>query len=86
MDQSTIASRLWSISLTVTVVLSVSGCASLGPSTVNRDRFDYVSAISESWKQQTLLNIVKIRYGDAPVFLDIGNVISGYEIEGTLSA
>jgi len=36
-----------------TAVISVSlmvmaGCASLGPPTVVRDRFDYVSAISES--------------------------------------
>lgn len=72
----------------VAALLSVglSACSSIGPSTVARDRFDYVSAISDSWKQQMLLNIVKMRYGDNPVFMDIGQVISGYELEGTLSA
>ena len=73
----------------MSVILSLSivtGCGSLGPTTVGRDRFDYVSAISESLKQQILLNIVKIRYADVPVFLDVGQVISGYELEGTLSA
>ncbi len=75
--------------LIVTVILFasiVSGCGSIGPGTVGRDRFDYVSAISDSWKQQLLLNIIKMRYADNPVFMDVGQVISGYELEGTLSA
>jgi hypothetical protein len=67
-------------------LLVASGCASVGPTSVNRDRFDYITAISESWKKQTLLNIVKFRYADAPVFLEVGQVISGYEVEGTISA
>ena len=36
--------------------LLVSGCASIGPAKVTRDRFNYVASISESWKQQMLLN------------------------------
>ena len=63
-----------------------SGCGSIGPKAVNRDRFDYITAISESWKQQTLLNIVKLRYMDVPVFMEVGQVISGYELESTVSA
>ncbi len=72
----------------VAALLSVglSACGGIGPSTVARDRFDYVSAISDSWKQQLLLNIVKMRYADNPVFMDVGQVISGYELEGTFSA
>ena len=64
----------------------MSGCGSMGPNSVSRDRFDYITAISESWKKQMLLNIVKLRYADVPVFMDIGQVISGYELEGTLTA
>ena len=66
------------------LVLTLSGCSSIGPGTVARDRFDYISAISESWKAQMLLNLVKLRYGDAPVFLDVASVINQYAIEGTI--
>jgi len=41
----------------------ISACTNIGPNTVPRDRFDYNTAISNSWKEQTLLNIAKLRYG-----------------------
>ena len=69
--------------LMVVLLLALSGCASIGPGTITRDRFDYISAISESWKSQMLLNLVKLRYGDAPVFLDVGSVINQYGIESS---
>jgi hypothetical protein len=60
----------------------VAGCtAGIGPQTVARDRFDYVSAISDSWKRQTLLNLLKTRYVDAPVFMDVASVINQYALE-----
>lgn len=66
-------------------VLLLAGCASLGPPTVTRDRFDYVTTISESWKRQTLLNLLKVRYADAPVFMDVSSVISSYSLESEIS-
>jgi hypothetical protein len=69
---------------TVFVLLLFTGCASIGPGTVTRDRFDYVTAISDSWKSQMLFNLVKLRYGDAPVFLDVASVINQYLVEGSV--
>ena len=66
-------------------MLLLSGCAGIGPLTVSRDRFDYTAAISDSWKRQMLFNMVKIRYGDAPVFLDVSSVISQYQIAGQIN-
>ena len=59
----------------------LAGCASVGPTTVSRDRFEYVQAISDSWKSQMLLNLVKVRYADVPVFLDVTSVINAYSFE-----
>jgi len=62
------------------------GCKNIGPGTVPRDRFEYSSSISESWKRQTLLNIVKLRYLDPPIFVDVGQIVAGYSLETGLSA
>ncbi len=72
--------RSCAISLILTY-LFLTGCASLGPATVSRDRFDYASSITESWKRQTLLNIVKIRYIEPLFFVDVGQIVSGYTLE-----
>ena len=65
--------------------LLLAACASVGPPTIERDRFDYVTTISDSWKRQTLLNLLKVRYADAPVFMDVSSVISSYSLEGEIS-
>ncbi len=67
-------------------VLACAACGSFGPVTVQRDRLEYISAIGESWKEQTLLNVVRLRYGDAPSFMEVSSVISGYTLQGQITA
>ena len=73
-------------------MLFLTACTHLGPKTIPVDRFDYGTAIADSWKQQLLLNIVKLRYLDLPVFVDVSSIVSGYSLQtgvnvgGTLSS
>ncbi|MCE5241823.1 MAG: hypothetical protein LLF99_01390 [Desulfobacteraceae bacterium] len=70
--------------LTVLLAL-VASCTAFGPHTVRRDRFDYTTAISDSWKAQMLFNIVKLRYGDTPIFLEVASVINQYSVESQVN-
>ena len=52
------------------------GCASIGPGRMLQDRADYNSSLTESWKRQILLNIVKVRYVEPLFFMDFGDTVS----------
>jgi hypothetical protein len=65
--------------------LLLTGCASMGPPTIARDRFDYDKAVTTSWKRMMLLNLVKLRYGDTPMFLDVASIINSYSLEAQIS-
>ena len=59
-------------------VLVLSACAALGPSRLSGDHFDYGAAIAISTNEQMLLNLVRLRYNETPVFLDVNTVIAQY--------
>jgi hypothetical protein len=69
--------------LPVFVLLSVGllGCAGIGPTRLGSDQLQYARAISEAQNRQILLNIVRIRYGYAPTFLLVNQLISSYTLE-----
>jgi hypothetical protein len=68
------------------LALAASGCGTIGPATISHDRVDYASSIGNSWKEQTLLNIVKLRYSDMPIFLEVGQIVAGYQLQSTIGS
>lgn len=64
---------------------TLSGCVGFAPRRLYEDQIGYTRSLGDSGKAQTLLNIVRLRYGDSPVFLNATQVISGYSLSQNLS-
>jgi hypothetical protein len=79
-------SKLMAVTVLLSLVLANVGCQHIGPPTVTRDRLAYNEAIASSWKQQILLDIVRLHYADMADFVDIGTVQQGHTLMGTTSA
>ncbi len=75
---------LWPVAL-LSMLALLSACATIGAGSVNRDRLDYAEALASSWKEQMLMNIVKLRYGDTPMFLEVSSVISSYQLQSQVT-
>ncbi|KAA9133519.1 hypothetical protein F3N42_04000 [Marinihelvus fidelis] len=75
----------WWLAVLTSAVVTLSGCGSLGPKTVQQDQVDYGFSVAQSWKNQMLANLVKLRYVDMPVFVDVGQIVNGYSLETTVN-
>jgi hypothetical protein len=67
-------------------LLALAGCTSVSPTRVTSDRLHYGQVVAESWKRQTLMNVVRLRYADAPMFLDVASIINSYTVGGNATA
>jgi hypothetical protein len=69
------------------VALLASGCATgLGPGAVRSERPDYNRQIVRSADGEMLLNLVRLRYNDSPLFLELGGVVAQYSYDAAFNA
>jgi hypothetical protein len=68
------------------IVLASAGCALVPPRKIPIDRGNYLDAVSTSWKEQLLTNLVKLRYGDALTTLEMTSINTTYALDSQLSA
>lgn len=60
------------------LIFLIAGCAAVGPRHIPQDRFEYNQALAESSRHQMLLNLVRIRYLEEPVFLSVSSILTQY--------
>ncbi|WP_340112118.1 hypothetical protein [Maribellus mangrovi] len=56
----------------------LSSCASMGPKTIPVDGFNYNQRISTQEREQLLFNIVRLRYAETPMFINVSSIINQY--------
>jgi cytochrome c len=69
------------------VALASAGCSYLmPPQKIPMDRENYLEAVSTSWKEQLLTNLVRQRYGDTLTSLEMTSVTTSYQLDAGLNA
>jgi len=68
--------------LTAGLTLLACGC-SLGPQALKVSHGQYNEAIRMTRDEQLLLNLVRLRYRDAPTFLEVSSITSQFVIDQT---
>jgi hypothetical protein len=59
----------------LTIVLACTGCNSVGPRGIRNVHPQYNSALSDVLDQQLLNNLVRLKYRENPLFLEINNIM-----------
>ena len=66
----------------VLLVASAGASGCIGPSAVRYTRLRYNDVVRATNDEQLLINIVRLRYGDSPIFIDLPNITSQFEMSG----
>ncbi|HEC15297.1 MAG TPA: hypothetical protein ENI99_01785 [Sedimenticola sp.] len=67
-------------------VALLGGCAKLGPAMMKAGRGAYNITIQATNDEQLLLNLVRLRYRDTPMFLEVSSVNTRFTLNSSLSA
>lgn len=74
------------VAMLLSVVALLPACASnFGPSAVREERPNYNREIVRSHDEQMLLNLVRLRYRDTPLFVELTSVVTSYTFDRNLS-
>lgn len=74
----------FSAALCCILVTHLVGCT-LGPRQIHKGRLEYNQAVQESFREEMLLNLVRLRYRETPEFLNVGGIAAQYTFDGRAS-
>src|SRR5271156_5584694 len=72
--------RRFAVVVALAASVGASGC--LGPKAIKYTRLRYNEVVRDTNDEQLLINIVRLRYADSPVFIDLPSITSQFEVVG----
>ena len=77
----------WTISVSTFLALAMlSGCSTVGPDFYKSSFEDFNDAIRKTSDGQMLSNLVRMRYLETPVFLQVASITTSFNINGNIGA
>lgn len=80
------ATRRGALIVLAAAALAGAPACTVDPANIRTERIDYGEVLVRSWKDQLLLNTVRIRHMDPPMLLDVASIIQQHAIEGDTTA
>ncbi len=61
------------------------GCTKYGPGFLQSERSQYNQAIQQTNDEQLILNLVRLKYHDSPLFMEVSNIASQFTLQNDIS-
>jgi hypothetical protein len=65
----------------ITAALTAGGCTTRGPAAIRVQRAQYSAAVQQTTDEQLLQNLVRLRYGQTPTFLELTGIVVQLNVE-----
>jgi hypothetical protein len=67
-------------------LLATAGCTSLGATILRGERVNYNLALQQTNDEQLLLNLVRLKYRDTPIFLEVNSIATQFSFDTSAQA
>jgi hypothetical protein len=67
-------------------MLVTAGCTALGPTVLKGERTHYNLALQHTTDEQMLLNLVRLKYRDTPVFVEVSGIATQFSVLASAQA
>jgi hypothetical protein len=71
------------LGLAAMVLACLGACGCLGPAAIRSTRMRYNEVLRSTNDEQLLMNLVRLRYADSPIFIDLPSITSQFEVAAT---